>query len=79
VALADKLRSLVGMFGIGQIPTGDKDRSHCAGTRYGINPDIDQKELPLPQIPATNFGILDTGSIIHRNLINSSTNVSGIV
>src|SRR5450631_2804457 len=25
VALADKLETLVGMFGIGQIPTGDKD------------------------------------------------------
>jgi glycyl-tRNA synthetase beta subunit len=25
VALADKLETLVGMFGIGQIPTGDRD------------------------------------------------------
>jgi glycyl-tRNA synthetase beta chain len=34
VALADKLETLVGMFGIGQIPTGDRDPSPappCAG------------------------------------------------
>jgi glycyl-tRNA synthetase beta chain len=36
VALADKLETLVGMFGIGQIPTGDRDpfalRRHALGT-----------------------------------------------
>ncbi|MCB9877868.1 MAG: glycine--tRNA ligase subunit beta [Planctomycetes bacterium] len=36
VALADKLETLVGMFGIGQLPTGDKDpfalRRHALGT-----------------------------------------------
>jgi glycyl-tRNA synthetase beta chain len=35
VALADKLETLVGMFGIGQIPTGDRDpfalRRHALG------------------------------------------------
>lgn len=47
VALADKLETLVGLFGIGQIPTGDKDpfalRRHALGTiRILI-----EKELPL--------------------------------
>ena len=36
VALADKLETLVGLFGIGQVPTGDKDpfalRRHALGT-----------------------------------------------
>ena len=35
VALADKLETLVGMFGIGNLPTGDKDpfalRRHALG------------------------------------------------
>lgn len=47
VALADKLETLVGLFGIGQIPTGDKDpfalRRHALGSiRILI-----EKELPL--------------------------------
>jgi glycyl-tRNA synthetase beta chain len=40
VALADKLETLVGMFGIGQIPTGDKDpfalRRHALGVIHCI-------------------------------------------
>ena len=34
VALADKLETLVGMFGIGQLPTGDKDPFACAAMRW---------------------------------------------
>lgn len=46
VALADKLETLVGMFGIGQIPTGDKDpyalRRHALGIiRMLIEQDLD--------------------------------------
>jgi glycyl-tRNA synthetase beta chain len=46
VALADKLETLVGMFGIGQVPTGDKDpfalRRHALGViRMLIERDID--------------------------------------
>jgi glycyl-tRNA synthetase beta subunit len=33
VALADKLDALVGFFGIGQIPTGDKDPVRAAPRR----------------------------------------------
>jgi glycyl-tRNA synthetase beta chain len=49
VALADKLETLVGMFGIGQIPTGDRDpfalRRHALGTiRMLAEGDLD---LPL--------------------------------
>ncbi len=47
VALADKLETLVGLFGIGQVPTGDKDpfalRRHALGSiRILI-----ERELPL--------------------------------
>jgi glycyl-tRNA synthetase beta chain len=46
VALADKLETLVGLFGIGQIPTGDKDpfalRRHALGViRILIEADLD--------------------------------------
>ncbi len=52
VALADKLETLVGMFGIGQIPTGDKDpfalRRHALGViRMLAEGDLD---LPLNQL-----------------------------
>ena len=49
VALADKLETLVGLFGIGQIPTGDKDpfalRRHALGvirilTEFGFSIDL---------------------------------------
>jgi glycyl-tRNA synthetase beta chain len=45
VALADKLETLVGMFGIGNLPTGDKDpfalRRHALGVmRMLIEPDL---------------------------------------
>ncbi len=55
VALADKLETLVGMFGIGQIPTGDKDpfalRRHALGViRMLSEGDLD---LPLERLLAT--------------------------
>lgn len=47
VALADKLETLVGLFGIGQVPTGDKDpfalRRHALGTIRMLV----ERELPL--------------------------------
>jgi glycyl-tRNA synthetase beta chain len=50
VALADKLETLVGLFGIGQVPTGDKDpfalRRHALGViRMLIDGRIDGKDL----------------------------------
>ena len=52
VALADKLETLVGMFGIGNLPTGDKDpfalRRHALGViRMLMEADIN---LPLPDL-----------------------------
>jgi len=57
LALADKLETLAGLFGIGQVPTGDKDpfalRRHALGViRLAI-----ERELPLdlPHLVATAF------------------------
>ncbi|CAG0939762.1 glycyl-tRNA synthetase beta chain [Gallionellaceae bacterium] len=60
VALADKLETLLGIYGIGQVPTGDKDpfglRRHALGVlRILIETPFD---LPLPallKIAAENF------------------------
>ncbi|NOU01395.1 MAG: glycine--tRNA ligase subunit beta [Gallionella sp.] len=47
VALADKLETLVGMFGIGQIPTGDKDPFALRRHALGVIRMLRDKELPL--------------------------------
>src|SRR3982751_762248 len=54
VALADKLETLVGLFGIGQVPTGDKDpfalRRHALGVvRMLIEKSV---AIDLPQLVA---------------------------
>jgi glycyl-tRNA synthetase beta chain len=58
VALADKLETLAGMFGIGQIPTGDKDpfalRRHALGIiRMLAESDLN---LPISQLLESAFG-----------------------
>ncbi len=47
VALADKLETLVGMFGIGQIPTGDKDPFALRRHALGVLRMLIEKSLPL--------------------------------
>ena len=60
VALADKLETLVGIYGIGQIPTGDKDpfglRRHALGIlRILIETPLDLPLGALLKIAADNF------------------------
>jgi glycyl-tRNA synthetase beta chain len=47
VALADKLETLAGMFGIGQIPTGDKDPFALRRHALGVIRMLVENELPL--------------------------------
>jgi glycyl-tRNA synthetase beta chain len=47
VALADKLETLVGMFGIGNFPTGDKDPFALRRHALGVVRMLADKELPL--------------------------------
>jgi glycyl-tRNA synthetase beta chain len=47
VALADKLETLVGMFGIGNLPTGDKDPFALRRHALGVIRMLIEKELPL--------------------------------
>jgi glycyl-tRNA synthetase beta chain len=47
VALADKLETLVGLFGIGQAPTGDKDPFGLRRHALGVIRMLVERELPL--------------------------------
>jgi glycyl-tRNA synthetase beta chain len=65
VALADKLETLVGLFGIGQLPTGDKDpfalRRHALGViRMLVEADLPLQLEPLLKQAASAFGSLIT-------------------
>ncbi len=47
VSLADKLETLVGMFGIGNVPTGDKDPYALRRHALGVIRILIEKDLPL--------------------------------
>jgi glycyl-tRNA synthetase beta chain len=47
VALADKLETLVGMFGAGNLPTGDKDPFALRRHALGLSRILVEKDLPL--------------------------------
>ena len=47
LALADKLETLVGLFGIGQLPTGDKDPFALRRHALGVIRMLTEKNLPL--------------------------------
>lgn len=47
VALADKLETLVGMFGIGQVPTGDKDPFALRRHALGVIRMLIERDLPI--------------------------------
>ncbi len=51
VALADKLETLVGMFGIGNLPTGDKDPFALRRHALGLIRMLIEKDLPLDLAP----------------------------
>ena len=47
VALADKLETLVGMFGIGNLPTGDKDPFALRRHALGVIRMLSERQLPI--------------------------------
>ncbi len=59
VALADKLETLVGMFGIGNVPTGDKDPFALRRHALGVIRMLVEKDLPLglPELLALAFDV----------------------
>jgi glycyl-tRNA synthetase beta chain len=57
VALADKLETLAGLFGIGQVPTGDKDPFALRRHALGVLRMLIERDLPLavPALVQTAF------------------------
>ncbi len=57
VALADKLETLAGLFGVGQLPTGDKDPFALRRHALGVVRMLVERDLPLavPQLVAAAF------------------------
>ena len=71
VALADKLETLVGMFGIGNLPTGDKDpfalRRHALGViRMLVEKDLvlDVSALVQAAVPAFGDKVVDASAAL---------------
>jgi glycyl-tRNA synthetase beta chain len=63
VALADKLETLAGLFGIGQLPTGDKDPFALRRHALGVIRMLIERDLPLavPQLTAIAFAAFPQG------------------
>ncbi len=66
LALADKLETLVGLFGIGQLPTGDKDPFALRRHALGVILILVEKNLPL-DLPA----LIDTAVPAFGELITN--------
>jgi glycyl-tRNA synthetase beta chain len=71
VALADKLETLVGMFGIGNLPTGDKDPFALRRHALGVIRMLVEKDLPLDvsallqcAVPAFGDKIVDASAAL---------------
>lgn len=72
VALADKLETLIGMFGIGQIPTGDKDPFALRRHALGVIRMLAEKDLPL----ALDVLIGETVELMDQQLTTAGSVIS---
>ncbi len=64
LAVADKLDTLVGIFGIGMLPTGSKDPYALRRAALGILRILIEKQLDLDLVEAVRFSISQFGSQI---------------
>jgi glycyl-tRNA synthetase beta chain len=64
VALADKLETLVGLFGIGQLPTGDKDPFALRRHALGVIRILVEKNLPLELAALIDAAVPAFGELI---------------
>jgi glycyl-tRNA synthetase beta chain len=62
VAVADKLDTLVGIFGIGMLPTGSKDPYALRRAALGVLRILIEKRLDLDLVEAVNFAISQFGT-----------------
>jgi len=70
VALADKLETLVGMFGIGNLPTGDKDPFALRRHALGVVRMLVEAELPLQfhQLTRAAFAVFPAGLLEDKSV-----------
>ena len=66
VALADKLETLIGLFGIGQLPTGDKDPFALRRHALGVVRILVEKNLPLELLSVIAAGVSAFGDLIQN-------------
>ncbi|GAB1391839.1 glycine--tRNA ligase subunit beta [Rhodocyclaceae bacterium] len=66
VALADKLETLAGMFGIGQLPTGDKDPFALRRHALGLVRMMIERDLPLDLMWMLQTAGLEDSSVIGK-------------
>jgi glycyl-tRNA synthetase beta chain len=66
VALADKLETLVGLFGIGQLPTGDRDPFALRRHALGVIRILIEKNLPLSLHELLDAAAVPFGDLIER-------------
>ncbi len=64
VALADKLETLVGLFGIGQVPTGDKDPFALRRHALGVIRLLTERKLPLDIDAVLKLAVPEFGALI---------------
>ncbi|WP_414156300.1 glycine--tRNA ligase subunit beta [Pseudomonas sp. BNK-30] len=62
VAIADKLDTLVGIFGIGMLPTGSKDPYALRRAALGVLRILIEKQLDLDLTPAVEFAVKQFGA-----------------
>lgn len=73
LAIADRLDTLVGIFGIGQPPTGSKDPFALRRAALGVLRIIVERELPLDLQP-----LLEAAAAAHRNLPRGASVVAEV-
>ena len=85
VALADKLETLVGMFAIGQLPSGDKDPFALRRHAIGVVRILVDKQLPinisqLVGVVVQQFGstVVSQGAVPNIKPVNSATISTGV-
>ncbi|WP_434354289.1 glycine--tRNA ligase subunit beta [Psychrobacter sp. HD31] len=77
LALADRIDTLVGIFGIGQAPTGSKDPFSLRRSAIGILRILIEKQLPISLDDLVEQAIVNYGSKLTEG--NTKTQVMGFV
>ena len=75
VALADKLETLVGMFGIGNLPTGDKDPFALRRHALGLIRMLTEKDLPLD----VNALVADAAPVFGDKIVEASAALTDFI